>query len=124
MLKKTTLRNDIDKEDHVIKDDFLFPGTSCVVAASETYQDSVWFIRIDSEKQEALELLTNDYGHCISRGQEYVVGKYLEKCGSKKQCQTYKLVQKNVNFFKDNIIYPFNFQTHKDIYSISDSYFR
>ena len=79
--------------------------------ASETSQDSVWFIRIYSEEQEALELLTDDYGHCTSSGQKYVASKYLEKVVSKKQCQTYKLMRKNVYFFKDNIIYPFvNFQ--------------
>ena len=111
LLKKTTLWNDIDKEDHVISEDFLFPGTICAVAASETSQDSVWFIRID----------TDDYGHCISSGQKYVAGKYLEKVGSKKQCQINKLMKKNVYFFKDNIIYPFvNFQVRKDVYSISD----
>ena len=38
LLKKTTLQNDIDKEDHVISEDFLFPGTICAVAASETSQ--------------------------------------------------------------------------------------
>ena len=53
------------------------------VAASETSQDSVCFIRIDSEEQEALELLTDNYGHCISSGQKYVAGKYLEKLGPK-----------------------------------------
>ena len=31
------------------------------------------------------------------------------------------MLQKNVCFFKDNIIYLFaNFQAHKDVYSISD----
>ena len=111
MLKKTTLWNDPDKEDHVISEDFLFPGTNWAVVASETSQDSVWFIRIYSEEQEALELLTDDYGHCTSSGQKYVASKYLEKVVSKKQYQTYKLMRKNVYFFKDNIIYPFvNFQ--------------
>ena len=88
LLKKTTFQNDIDKEDHVISEDFLFPGTICAVAASETSQGSVWFIRIDSEKHEALELLTGDNGRLISSGQKYVAGKYLQKVGSKKQCQT------------------------------------
>ena len=38
-----------------------------------------------------------------------------------KQCQTYKLMQENVYFLKDNIIYPFvSFQARKDVYSISD----
>ena len=61
-------------------------------------------------------------GRLISSGQKYVAGKYLEKVGSKKQCQTYKLMQKNVYFFKNNIIYPFvNFQARKEVYSISDS---
>ena len=121
LLKKATLRNDIDKEDHFISEDFLFPGTICAIAASETSQDSVWFIRIDSEKQEALELLTDYYGHCISSGQKYVAGKYLEKVGAKKQCQTYEWMQKNVYFFKENMIYLFvNFQARKDVYSISD----
>ena len=121
LLKKTTLRYGIDKEDHVISEDFLFPATICAVAASETSQDSVWFIKIDSEEQEALELLTDNYGHCISSSQKYVAGKYLEKVGSKKQCQTYKLMKKNVYFFKDNIIYLFvNFQVRKDVYSVSD----
>ena len=96
LLKKTTLQNDIDKEDYVISEDFLFPGTICAVVASETSQDSVWFIRIDFEEQDALELLTDGYGHCISSGQKCVAGKYLEKVGSKKQCQTYKLMKKNV----------------------------
>ena len=50
---------------------------------SETTQDSVWFIRIE---WEALELLTDDYGHCISSGPKHVAWKYLEKVWSKKQC--------------------------------------
>ena len=59
LLKKATLRNDIDKEDHVISEEFLFRDTTCAVAANETSQDSVLFIRIDSEEEEALELLTD-----------------------------------------------------------------
>ena len=51
------------KKDHAIREEFLFPGTICTVAASETSQDSVWFIKIDSEEQETLKLLTDDYGH-------------------------------------------------------------
>ena len=118
MLKKTPLRNYIDKEDHVISEEFLFRGTICAVAASETSQDSTCFIRTDSEGKEALELLTDHYGHC---GQKYVAGKYLEKVGSKKQCQTYKLMQNNAYFFKYNIIYPFvNFKIRKDFYRFSD----
>ena len=42
------------------EEDFIFPGTICAAAASETSQDSAWCIRIDSEEQEALELLTDD----------------------------------------------------------------
>ena len=106
LLKKATPQNNIDKKDHVISEDFLFPSIICAVAASEISQDSAWFIRIDSEEQEALKLLTGDYRHCISSSQKYVAGKYIEKVGSKKQCQTYKLIKKNFYFFKDNIIYP------------------
>ena len=66
-------------------------------------------------------MLTDKCRHCISNGQKYVADKYLEKVGSKKQCQTYKLMKKNVYFFKNNIIYLFvNFQVCKDVYSISD----
>ena len=118
MLKKRLLRNYIDKEDHVISEEFLFRGTICAVAASETSQDSTCFIRTDSEGKEALELLTDHYGHC---GQKYVAGKYLEKVWSKKQCQTYKLMQNNAYFFKYNIIYPFvNFKIRKDFYRFSN----
>ena len=88
LLKKTTLENGIDIEDHVISKDFLFPGTICAVAASETSQGSVSFIKIDSEEHKALELLTGDNGRLISSAQKYVAGKYLEKIVSKKQCQT------------------------------------
>ena len=35
VLLKKTFQNDIDKEDHVISEDFLFPGTICAVAAIE-----------------------------------------------------------------------------------------
>ena len=41
LLKKATLRNDIDKEDHVISEEFLFRDTTFAVAANETSQDSV-----------------------------------------------------------------------------------
>ena len=41
LLKKTTLRNDIDKQDHVISEDFLFHGTVCAVVAIETSKDVV-----------------------------------------------------------------------------------
>ena len=78
LLKKATPQNNVDKKDHVISDDFLFPSTICAVAASEISQDSAWFIRIDSEEQEALKLLTGDYRHCISSSQKYVAGKNIE----------------------------------------------
>ena len=66
-------------------------------------------------------MLTDKCRHCISNGQKYVADKYLQKVGSKKRCQTYKLMKKNVYFFKNNIIYLFvNFQVRKDVYSISD----
>ena len=39
LLKKATLRNHIDKEDHVISEEFLFRDTTYAVAANETSQD-------------------------------------------------------------------------------------
>ena len=65
--------------------------------------------------------MVDDYGHTIATGMEYLVGSYLEKCNETKKGQLFKMLGKDVFFFKETIVYSFvNFQEHKGIYLIAN----
>ena len=59
MLKTLHQNNEILKNNN----DFVVPGTICVIAATSNSSDTVWFIRI---KEPCIpETLLDDYGHAI-----------------------------------------------------------
>ena len=69
--------------------------------------------------------MVDDYGHTIAAGMEYLVGSYLEKCNETKNGQLFKMMGKDVFFFKEthlfSIVYPFvNFQEQKGNYFIAN----
>ena len=62
----------LDQNDEILENnnDFVIPGTFCVIAASSNSSDTVWFIRI--KEPWIPETLSDDYGHVIVPSQSYV----------------------------------------------------
>ena len=77
MLKILDQNDDIQKNN----DDFVAPGTICVIAASSNFSDTVWFIRI--KKPCIAETSSeDDYRHAVVVGQSYIIGNFLKKSKS------------------------------------------
>ena len=119
-LKSTTVRsNEVSDEDHVVSEELVIPESLCAVAASENSFESVWFMCIESDQDVATHQIMNDYGHIINEGEKFIQGKYLEKVATKRDNQTFKLMNKVVLFYQASIDYPFvNFEIKKDTYLI------
>ena len=137
-LKTTTLRSYLeqtsirkqgnDKEDdYADTRDFVVEGTICAIAASETSQDTVWFIFIINGETEATKLLEDTSGHQVFPGQKIIASHYLEhKSTNARHGEVYE-VDKNkvVYIYKESIVYPFvNFQVEhrgkKELYSLKN----
>ena len=94
--------------------DFLIPGTICVVRAySKT--DKIWFFKINDEVVDADEYSTDDSNHTVHPGQNYYSGNFLEQTNFSKKGRSFK-VSKKVDFvYRTSIVYPLvEFESRKD----------
>ena len=58
----------------------LFQQTRiCTVATDSKSSDTVWFVRLHSNHEEAMTYITDDCGHNIARVKTYICGSYYEK---------------------------------------------
>ena len=57
----------------------------CTVATDSKSSDTVWFVRLRSNHEEAMTYITDDYGHNIVRVQTYISGSYYEKKKNKQK---------------------------------------
>ena len=81
--------------------------------------DKVWFVKVVDEIK-ATEDIVGECGHKIIEGQIYLKGHYLGRISDTKKNIKYKLMNKTVYFFKENIIYPFiNFEINNCTYLIT-----
>ena len=105
------------------KCDFLMPESICAVAADQQSSDTVWFIKIEGESVTKEEIC-DDYGVKVGLGQKYLYGKFLEKEGTCRGGQKFKLMRKTTFFYKESVAYPFvNFDYRKHLYVISNNDF-
>ena len=85
ILKETSLRSSrLESNSNEIVDtntDFLLPGSFCAIAADNNSADTVCFVLIDREIEEARGEAYDDYGHKVALGQKYLCGRFLESEG-------------------------------------------
>ena len=127
ILKETLLRSSCmesnTSERNTDKCDFLMPESICAVAADQQSSDTVWFIKIEGESITKEEIC-DDYGVKVGLGQKYLYGKFLEKEGTCRGGQKFKLMRKTTFFYKESVVYPFvNFDYRKHLYVISNNDF-
>ena len=115
------------EEESEVVHEYLQEGTICAIAAGKNSTYLLWFIKIASER-EAMEDITDDYGHFIKGGTRYYPGNFLESrgpCreefeGKKLQGEKFQLMEKNTFFFKESVVYAFTpFKEIKGFYAIS-----
>ena len=117
-LKKIFLRSKVstaptpadDQDETDPTDDFLLPDTVCAVIPDETNNpnnESIWFIKV-KDTCVALDAVTDDYGHTIPRGCEYVQGQFMEKIDFWTKGYICNLqTKKNTFFYKDIVAFRF-----------------
>ena len=94
------------------RDDFLLPGSVCVLAAANNSADTLWFVQIKGEV-ESTTSLADDYGHIATPGQKYMLGHFLEQVSDQITSKTYKLIDKETIFYRESVIYSFVHVTEK-----------
>ena len=103
-----------------LSNEFLTPNSFCAIAADEKSSEIVWFLQIKSIEVTNANMV-DDYRHTITAGMEYLVGSYLKKCNETKKGPLFKIMGKDVFFFRETIVYPFvNFQEQKGNYLIAN----
>ena len=98
------------------EDSILYPFYICAMAADVKSVNTVWFVKVVDEIK-ATEDIVHEHDHEIIEGQIYQEGHYWERIRDTKKNIKYKLMNKIVHFFKENIVYPFiNFEINNCIY--------
>ena len=97
------------------EDSFLYPGSICTMASDVKSVDKVLLVKVVDEKK-ATEDIVDEYGHKIIESQIYLKGHYYEKIGDTKKFINFKHIIKTVYFFKENIVYPVNFEINNCTY--------
>ena len=57
---------------------FLMADSICVIAADSKSSNTVWFVRLHSNPEEAIASITDGCGHNIIPGQTYTRASYYE----------------------------------------------
>ena len=99
-------QTELTEDTEVTNIGLIIPETFCAIFASSASADTVWFVKI-VEECDAAHDIEDDYGQKISQGQQYVVGKFLERTRSTKKGLLFKEESKKTYFFKKSIVYPF-----------------
>ena len=88
----------------------LMVDAICDVAANKKSSDTVSFIRLHSNPEEATDYITgditDDYGHNIAPEQPYIRSSYYEMRKTTRNSQVYLLINKVAYLYKDSIMYP------------------
>ena len=95
-----------DETEVITVNEFLLPGSVCAIAADEKSADMVWFVYIECEKEAGKDEI-DSYGHIGAEGHNFICGKYLEKIGTVKGGKKFIKMDKEVFFYKENVVYPF-----------------
>ena len=86
----------------------LFQQTRiCTVATDSKSSDTVWFVRLHSNHEEAMTYITDDCGHNIARVKTYICDSYYEKQKTNRNSQVYSLMNKVAYLYKDSIVCPY-----------------
>ena len=89
-----------------VVNEFLMADSICAVAADSRSSDTVWFVRLHSNPEEATAYITDDYGHNIAPGQTYIHALYYEKQKTTRNSQVYLPMNKVAYLYRDSIVYP------------------
>lgn len=120
LLKKK--QNDIvdeTEEDGPFIGDYLIEKTFCGIAAETNAFDLVWFAYV-IEGCVATEIITDDYNHQVSPGQQYFKCHFLEKCRETNKYKAYKMEKRVAFIFRECIVDPLvSFDIVKEEYHIT-----
>ena len=86
--------------------EYLMVDAICDVVANKKSSDTVSFIRLHSNPEEATDYITGDYGQNIALGQTYIHASYYEMQKTTRNSQVYLLMNKVAYLYKDSIMYP------------------
>ena len=71
----------------------------CVILS----QTALWFLQIKGEF-ESTPSVSDDYGHIVTPGQKYLLGHFLEQVSDQITSKAYKLIDKEVIFYRESIV--------------------
>ena len=88
-------------------DKFIIPGTIITVSPAKKSDDTVWFIHVVDIKCCTKKPSTDDYGHIIPPGINFLQGNFLERVSSSKSYILFKCSKKITYFYQGTILFPF-----------------
>ena len=114
-LNEVSLRSHEDEVHIEAPIDFLLADSIVAVAAAEDSSETMWFVKITKEVEQAENGLLDDYCNAVAAGESYLEGHFLEKQHETTRGFLYKVnLKKKTFFFKESVLYPFvNFSERK-----------
>ena len=108
-VKKMNVRSAQTEEflEESVVNEFLMADSICAIAADSRSSDTVWFVRLHSNPEQATAYITDDCGHNIAPGQTYIHAFYYEKQKTTRNSQVYLLMNKVAYLYRDSIVYPY-----------------
>ena len=95
-----------DSDESTIVTDLLTENGVVVVAADSKSIDNIWFIKF-KECVTNDTPSTDDYGHTIPAGVNFLCGHFLEREYKSIHATLHKISKKKTFFYKESVLYPF-----------------
>ena len=118
--KLKPLQHEVESE----ADKFITSGAIITVSPAKKSDDTVWFIRVVDIKCCSKKPSTDDYGHIIPPGMNFLQGNFLERVSSSKSYILFKCSKKITYFYQETILFPFveMEETNKDFILKNENY--
>ena len=97
-------------------DDFVTPDSYVAIAAPETSQDTVWFVKVIKVNLCSAKEEKDDYQNIIPKGTKYLSGYFLERDVIGAKSVSYKVEKRKKTFvYKESVVFPYvNFLEKED----------